>query len=868
VTAIAQAFVRVRPEPGTKALFQRETGSAATAAGEHSGRLFGGTFAKTSAGPLRSVVGLRGPLIAGFAALGGIKVFSSFIGQARESAKIGAITTQVIKSTGGAANLTAAQVGKLATAISNKTGVDDEAIQSGENLLLTFTNVRNEVGRGNDIFSQATSTITDMSVALGQDTKSSAIQLGKALNDPIKGVTALQRVGVSFTKSQKDQIATLVKSGDTLGAQKLILHELGREFGGTAAAASTSTDKLKVSLGNIAESIGGVFIPLIDKAAGGINDFISGFTVGTDEIGSAQSKWAQFGTIAYEAFTKVKDGISLVIDAGSKIIDLIGPVGQVKDAFEGAFTNRFRVYETGFLGFVQSAGIAAGNAKDTIATVFAAVGPAISDAVKRTVVDFKPLAARLVANAAGLAGNIIKGLQSGLETGNLAPLGAALGNALVQAIKGAGVVSGKIGAAVIDMIKGVDWVGAGLKAGAALLPFVIGLVAGISNALFSPATWSQIKDHWLDVLVGVISIIPLGRILGPLAKVFEHIPILRMFAPLLRGVETAGRFLERAFSATIGRALRAFASGFLAGFRRVFPEVGKRFAAELEVLPTRIGVLGLRLLSAGRSLVTSLGRGILSGARFIGSVIGRVIGWLIRPFAGAAGWLLGHGARVVGGLVRGVLRAGGAVAGAAARIIRTLLGPFAGAASWLVRAGVDATVGLARGLARGFSAVARYAGGIGGRILSAIGDLGSILFNAGANVIQGLIDGIRSKIGALTSTIGGIAGKIKDFFPHSPAKTGPLAGTGGMDYAGRNIISQLAQGIHSQRSLLAGTVGRVVGSGIGVPSMRLPGVHHGAGGGSATIELHNYTVLDGEILDHRIERYDTAQARALTYGRR
>jgi hypothetical protein len=86
-------------------------------------------------------------------------------------------------------------VGDLATAVSKKAGIDDEAIQSGENLLLTFTNVGNEVGKGNDIFSQATQTMTDMSVALGTDMKSSAIQLGKALNDPVQGISALQRIG-------------------------------------------------------------------------------------------------------------------------------------------------------------------------------------------------------------------------------------------------------------------------------------------------------------------------------------------------------------------------------------------------------------------------------------------------------------------------------------------------------------------------------------------------------------------------------------------------------------------------------------------------------------------------------------------------
>jgi hypothetical protein len=54
----------------------------------------------------------------------------------------------------------AKQVGNLATAISNKVGIDDEAIQSGQNLLLTFKNIRNEAGKGNDIFNQTTSIMT------------------------------------------------------------------------------------------------------------------------------------------------------------------------------------------------------------------------------------------------------------------------------------------------------------------------------------------------------------------------------------------------------------------------------------------------------------------------------------------------------------------------------------------------------------------------------------------------------------------------------------------------------------------------------------------------------------------------------------
>jgi len=231
----------------------KDVGDAADRAGK-SGENFGSKIAS----------GLK---VAGAAFLGSklVEGFVDLYDAAAESAKIGRLTENVIKSTGGAAQVSAKQVGDLASAISKKTGVDDEAIQSGENLLLTFTNVRNEVGKGNNIFDQATSIITDMSVALGQDTSSSAIQLGKALNDPIKGVTALQRVGVSFTASQKDQIATLVESGKTLDAQKLILAELSKEFGGAAAAASTPLDKLKVQLGNLAETLGSNLIPYVDR---------------------------------------------------------------------------------------------------------------------------------------------------------------------------------------------------------------------------------------------------------------------------------------------------------------------------------------------------------------------------------------------------------------------------------------------------------------------------------------------------------------------------------------------------------------------------------------------------------------------------
>lgn len=249
-----------------------------------------------------------GKLFAAGAALGlGAKAFS-FLGdslaEATDAQVIGARTENVIKKMGNAAGISAKQVGDLAGAISAKTGIDDEAIQSGQNLLLTFGNVRNEAGKGNKIFSQASKLMVDMSAAMGTDAKGSAIQLGKALNDPIKGITALSRVGVSFTEGQKEQIKALVETGNTMGAQKVILGELERQFGGAAAAMTTPAEKAKVAWGNFQEQIGTALLPVVEKVSNyfttkivpALSDFVTGMQEGTGAGGRLVDVFQKIGS--------------------------------------------------------------------------------------------------------------------------------------------------------------------------------------------------------------------------------------------------------------------------------------------------------------------------------------------------------------------------------------------------------------------------------------------------------------------------------------------------------------------------------------------------------------------------------------------
>jgi phage-related minor tail protein len=123
-----------------------------------------------------------GALAAG-AALGGIAVAA--IKEFSDAQKGVAQLEAVLESTHGAAGLFKEDILDQAAALQRMTTYTDDAILGAQNLLLTFTNIKGP------IFQESIGTILDMSTALGQDLKSSAIQVGKALQDPIEGVSAL-----------------------------------------------------------------------------------------------------------------------------------------------------------------------------------------------------------------------------------------------------------------------------------------------------------------------------------------------------------------------------------------------------------------------------------------------------------------------------------------------------------------------------------------------------------------------------------------------------------------------------------------------------------------------------------------------------
>jgi len=234
-----------------------------------------GTFSGIGSG-LAKIGGtlVIGGIAAAAAGIAGLAVgLASCVKGASEAANIQAQLGAVLTSTGGISGMTADSINALATELSKVTRYEDDTIVSGENMLLTFTNI------GKDTFPAATQAMLDMSTAMGTDLQGTAIQLGKALNDPIKGISALSRVGVTFSEDQKAVIASLMETGDVAGAQAVILAELAKEFGGSAVAAGQTfagqLDILKNSFGNVKDAIGTAVLPALTTLVGAIAAWVN-----------------------------------------------------------------------------------------------------------------------------------------------------------------------------------------------------------------------------------------------------------------------------------------------------------------------------------------------------------------------------------------------------------------------------------------------------------------------------------------------------------------------------------------------------------------------------------------------------------------
>lgn len=179
-----------------------------------------------------------------------------------------------LASMGNAAGRTSAQLQGLASGIMAKSLYDDdEILRKVSANMLTFGNIS---GKNFELAQQAA---VDLAARLKMDLQPATLLVGKALNDPVKGMAALSRAGIQFTDEQREQIKTMAEAGDTIGAQTILLRELGMQFGGSAEAARKADPfaALRLSFGEFQEKVGAELLKAMPAITGAIEGVLKAF---------------------------------------------------------------------------------------------------------------------------------------------------------------------------------------------------------------------------------------------------------------------------------------------------------------------------------------------------------------------------------------------------------------------------------------------------------------------------------------------------------------------------------------------------------------------------------------------------------------
>jgi len=314
-----------------------------------------------------SMVKTLAPAVVGLMAVRtAVRTLSDSISFAREQVEVQRILASQIQTTGMAAGFTAEQFANIATELQSISNYGDEDILKNVTIpLTTFKQISGQV------FTDAQQAILDMATAMDMDLRSAAIMVGKALNDPVRGMNAMTRAGVSFTEAERNMIQDMVETNRTLDAQKTILSALEGQFGGAAQAGVNSSTQLKNAWGDFLEEIGKKTLPVLDAVNFALVNFFSVSASNMAEYnksveGSQRQQfrfWNDFvtafilngETVIKSAYIIITKSFSIFVDAMKLTINtlsvplnvLIGTIETIADTFTRFQSQGFKA----FVGF-------------------------------------------------------------------------------------------------------------------------------------------------------------------------------------------------------------------------------------------------------------------------------------------------------------------------------------------------------------------------------------------------------------------------------------------------------------------------------------------------------------------------------------
>ena len=201
-----------------------------------------------------------------------VATVSNAIGTFQARERDVAILTQGLQNLGaGTAQLN--QLQEAANKLGNQTLFNQEEFTRGFNLLTSFRNI------GVDSYSRVAQAAADIAQVNQVDVNTSFMQLAKALQDPERNLSNLNRSGIAFTKQQTEVIKELMKTNKIAEAHAMILQIVEESYNGLAQAAAEGfageVDSLGESFRDFSETLGKALEPALIAATKGLTALIT-----------------------------------------------------------------------------------------------------------------------------------------------------------------------------------------------------------------------------------------------------------------------------------------------------------------------------------------------------------------------------------------------------------------------------------------------------------------------------------------------------------------------------------------------------------------------------------------------------------------
>ena len=265
-----------------------------------------------------------------------------FINEAEQGQKAEARIRQIATSMdlfGENVGAVTSRLEEYAVATARATGVDDDSIMAAQAKLLTFRELAKSADEVGGSFDRATMAAIDLAAAGFGSAESNAVQLGKALQDPIKGITALARAGVTFTAAEKERIRTLVESNQIGEAQRLVLASIEQQVGGTGEATATASEKMRVAFALTQEEIGNALLPAMTMVADVTMSVLGAFNALPEPVRNVITVVGVAGTAFYAA-SRTLQGLGLAAATANKALLGVGLVLGAGVAIYQIYNNR------------------------------------------------------------------------------------------------------------------------------------------------------------------------------------------------------------------------------------------------------------------------------------------------------------------------------------------------------------------------------------------------------------------------------------------------------------------------------------------------------------------------------------------------